>query len=113
MVCGQDLDTDEGYDYVMARCRKLLSLSSKDFEDRCINLALPMYEKALGALSSRLDTVQADSLVKARLTLGLDLDAKVIPLDSFPRYTLAFPPDPFDLTTHLVYATHVCVCMYV
>lgn len=77
----------------MARCRKLLSLSSKDFEDRCINLALPMYEKALGALSSRLDTVQADSLVKARLTLGLDLDAKVNhTLGFFPSLHPCIPP---------------------
>lgn len=65
-------DTDEGYEYGMARCCHRLGLRLDEILDRCLGIASPLYRKALLTATSRVDELGPDTLLKARNTLGVD-----------------------------------------
>eukprot|EP00614_Pseudopedinella_elastica_P011207 CAMPEP_0172605380 /NCGR_PEP_ID=MMETSP1068-20121228/25615_1 /TAXON_ID=35684 /ORGANISM="Pseudopedinella elastica, Strain CCMP716" /LENGTH=1105 /DNA_ID=CAMNT_0013407767 /DNA_START=13 /DNA_END=3331 /DNA_ORIENTATION=- len=73
-----DHDTAEGAAYTLARIVTILQLESKqDLEDRCFDVAMPLYQTALDTVLTKLESVTYDNLAKARASLGLS-DRQVV-----------------------------------
>jgi hypothetical protein len=47
-----DLDTPEGCAYTLGRCQKALQVSKEEWAERTLNLATPLYQKALDTVTA-------------------------------------------------------------
>eukprot|EP00613_Pedinella_sp_CCMP2098_P049359 CAMPEP_0171829852 /NCGR_PEP_ID=MMETSP0992-20121227/7920_1 /TAXON_ID=483369 /ORGANISM="non described non described, Strain CCMP2098" /LENGTH=1132 /DNA_ID=CAMNT_0012445135 /DNA_START=42 /DNA_END=3440 /DNA_ORIENTATION=- len=67
-------DSSEGVAYVVARCAQVLHCETTEITERCLQIGLPLYEKAIKTAVTKLDKVTPQNVAKARTSLGLTLE---------------------------------------